>query len=169
MAAAGDVVSSAGGAIPSCTMAAVINSNSRRRELLLTIGANGAAVITFLNEWGNPLFCVRVGNSSSNRNAIPSPFVFVPRGVEDSMQRLILETRTLYVNHSMICADGSSGEVVVVIPRSPFFLVVCCSALGLDAVPIFGRLPKDYFLSIVEVRPLIENCGGHGLLVQERR
>lgn len=72
--------------------AAVINSNSRKRELVLAIGANGAAVITVLNEWGNPLFCVRVGNSSSNRNAIPFPFVFVPRGMEDSMQRLLLET-----------------------------------------------------------------------------
>ena len=123
--------------------AAVINSNRRRRELVLTIGTNGAAVITFLNEGGNPFFCVRVGNSSSNRNAIPFPFVFVPRGVEDSMQRLLLETSTLYMNHTMIRADSASGKVVIVIPRSPFFLAVCCSAFGLDAVPVACRLMRS--------------------------
>ena len=85
---------------------------------------------------GNPLFCVRVGNSSSNRNAIPLPFFFVPGGVEDSMQRLLLETCPLDVDHAVIGADSTSGEVVIVVPRSPFLVVVCCSALSLDAVPL---------------------------------
>ena len=144
-----------------------LDLGGRRWKLILTFRPNSTGVGFLFNERRDPLLGIRVRNSSSDGDPVPLALVLVAWGMKNTMEGILLQPRSLDMDHAVIRADSTGGKVVVVVPCSTFSLAdVCCVSrplFSLDIRPIICRLPIDYFFAIIEVRSLIKDGGCYRL------